>query len=56
MGKKELELAKKIKAIIQNYYELDDNGNPTIPTEEDLGIMPYEFAVAAIDRIWKLVK
>ena len=53
---KDSELSKKIRDIITMYYDLDEEGNPTIPTEEDLGIMPDEFAVEAIDRIWKLVK
>lgn len=52
----EEQLAQKIRNIITTYYDLDDEGNPTIPTEDDLGIDSCEFATDAIDRIWELVK
>ena len=50
-------LAKEVRDIITNYFDLDENGNPTIPTKDDLGqVDEDEYAEAAIGKIWKLVK
>ena len=53
----EKELKEKIKGIILGLFKLDENGNPTIPTDEDVGqLEPMEFSAECVDRIWRLVK
>ena len=53
----EQELKDRIRNIITTFFDLDDDGNPTIPTENDVGqIDVCEFSSAVIDRIWRLVK
>ena len=47
---------QKIKEIILTFYELDEQGNPTIPTSDDVGqIDPEEYATEAIAQIWKRI-
>lgn len=51
------ELKKKVRDIILTYFKLDENGNPTIPTDEDVGkVEPMEFSATALDSIWTLVR
>jgi hypothetical protein len=50
-------LANKIKSIILTYFDLDDNGNPTIPTQNDLGNLDeIEYSAEVVDRIWELIR
>ena len=51
------ELKERIREIILTYFKLDGNGNPTIPTDNDVGeVEPMEFSATCVDKIWKLVK
>lgn len=50
------DLRENIRRIITTFFDLDDNGNPTIPTSDDMGLDEIEYSSEVVDRIWKLVK
>lgn len=39
------------------FFDLDEHGNPTIPTSDDVGELDeIEYSSEVVDRIWELVK
>lgn len=50
-------LRENIRRIITTFFDLDEHGNPTIPTSDDVGELDeIEYSSEIVDRIWKLVK
>jgi hypothetical protein len=50
------DLRENIRRIITTFFDLDENGNPTIPTSDDVGLDEIEYSSEVVDRIWELVK
>ena len=51
------DLKENIRRIITTFFDLDEHGNPTIPTSDDVGELDeIEYSSEVVDRIWELVK